>query len=414
VDRRPPRTSGGTHALLAVPTLGFALAATTVGAYLPVLLADSAGSPTAIAALIAVEGLLALVLPVLVGARSDRLVTPIGGRLPFVIAGVPAMALALVLLGFQHAPAPALGLVILLFSAYYVAYEPYRTLYPDLVPEPDAGRSQSAQAVARGVGTGLALTGGGLLLAIADPLPFVTAAGLVLATTGAFVWTLLRRGTPLQQEPADAMGAREAFRAVRGLLGALPGLRAFFAANALWEAALGAIRTFVVLWVTAGLGLSLVATAGVVGAAGACVLAGAAAAGWLADRFGTHRVVRATAVLYGAPMLVPLLFEHPALLAPMIPVISASAGIMMALPYAMLIPMMPRAAHGLLTGVYSMSRGVGVVAGPLLAGVAIELQRALGTPLGTVPYSALWLVAGVLLLASAPLVGRIAAPGPGD
>jgi Na+/melibiose symporter-like transporter len=408
VDQTAPRTSTGTHVLLAVPTLGFALAATTVGTYLPVIVADSAGSPTAIAALIAVEGILALFLPVLIGARSDRLVTGIGGRLPFVLGGVPVMAVALVLLGFQHALGPALVIVIVLYGAYYVAYEPYRTLYPDLVPGPDAGRSQSAQAVARGVGTALALLGGGLLLAIAEPVPFVTAAGLLLLTTGAFTWTLLRRdGPPLQQEPADAMGVADAFRAVRRLLATRPELRAFFAANALWEAALGAIRTFVVLWVTAGLGLSLVATAGVIGAAGLCVLGGAALAGHFAERFGTRRVVRATAVTYGAPMVVPFLADEPALLVPMIPLISASAGVMMALPYAMLIPMMPRAGHGLLTGVYSMSRGVGVVLGPLLAGAAIEAQRALGTPLGTVPYSALWLVAGLLLLASAPLVAGI-------
>jgi hypothetical protein len=82
----------------------------------------------------------------------------------------------------------------------------------------------------------------------------------------------------------------------------------------------------------------------------------------------------------------------------------------------MLIPMMPRAGHGLLTGVYSMSRGVGIVLGPLLAAAAIEAQRALGTPLGTVDYSALWLVAGLLLLASVPLLGggRRAAAGRGD
>jgi MFS family permease len=79
----------------------------------------------------------------------------------------------------------------------------------------------------------------------------------------------------------------------------------------------------------------------------------------------------------------------------------------MALPYAMLIPMMPRAGHGLLTGVYSMSRGLGVVVGPLLAGAAIQGQRALDTPLGTVRYSALWLVAGLLLLASVPLLGEM-------
>ena len=406
-----PPTSGSTHALLAVPTLGFALASTTVGTYLPVLVAATAGSAAAIAALIAVEGVLALFLPVVVGARSDRLRTAIGGRLPFVLAGVPVVALTLVLLGFQDAPGPALAIVIVLFAAYYVAYEPYRTLYPDLVPLRDAGRSQSAQAVARGIGTALALVGGGLLLAIDETVPFVAAAGVLLATTGAFVWVLLRQDRELQQEPADPLGALDAFREARRLLAELPELRAFFLANALWEAALGAIRTFVVLWVTVGLGLSLLASAGVIGAAGLCVLAGAAVAGRLAERFGTRRVVRATAVTYGAPMVVPFLSDDPALLAPMIPVIAASAGVMMALPYAMLIPMMPRAGHGLLTGVYSMSRGVGIVLGPLLAGAAIEAQDALGTPLGTVGYSSLWLVAGLLLVASVPLLGDMCRPG---
>ncbi len=411
MDRRAPRTSGGSHALLAVPALGFALAATTVGTYLPVVIADDAGSPTAIAALIAVEGVLALFLPVLVGARSDRLVTGIGGRLPFVFGGVPVMALALVLLGVQQAAGAALVIVIVLFAAYYVAYEPYRTLYPDLVPAHDAERSQSAQAVARGVGTALALVGGGLLLAIAEPAPFVAAAGILLATTGVFTWALVRSDRPLQQEPSQARSAPETFREVRRLLATTPGLRAFVVANALWEAALGAIRTFVVLWVTVGLGLSLVVAAGVIGAAGACVLAGAAVAGRLAERFGTRRVVRGTAIAYGAPMIVPFLTDDPALLIPMIPVISASAGVMMALPYAMLIPMMPQAGHGLLTGVYSMSRGAGIILGPLLAAAAIEAQSALGAPLGTVAYSALWLVAGTLLLASVPLLRGMTAPG---
>ena len=128
--RSARRTPGGTHVLLAVPTLGFSLAATTVGTYLPVIVAQGDGSPTAIAALIAVEGVMALFLPVVIGARSDRLVTPIGGRLPFVLAGVPVMAAALVVVGFQDEIVPALAVVIVLFAAYYIAYEPYRPSTP--------------------------------------------------------------------------------------------------------------------------------------------------------------------------------------------------------------------------------------------------------------------------------------------
>ncbi|MGE0248790.1 MAG: MFS transporter [Thermoleophilia bacterium] len=382
------------------------LASTVVGTYLPVVVARQAGSATVIAALIAVDGLLALFLPIIVGARSDRLVSAIGGRLPFVIVGVVVMLPALVLLGLEHRPAPALAIVVVVFAGYYIAYEPYRALYPDLVPAPHHGRSQSAQAVARGVGTVLALVGGGMLLATGDVVPFAAAAGILGVTTAAFVWALLRADEPLQQQPGTVLRAADAFRTVRKLLAESADLRRFFVANALWEAALSAIRTFVVLWVTTGLGLSLVASAGVIGAAGACVLVGAALAGRLADRFGTGAVVRAAAIAYGAPMIVPFLFDQPAALIPAVPLIGASAGIMMALPFAMLIPMMPAAGHGLLTGVYSMSRGVGVIAGPLLAAAAITAQNALDLPLGTVSYSALWLVAGLLLVASVPLVRR--------
>ena len=38
----------------------------------------------------------------------------------------------------------------------------------------------------------------------------------------------------------------------------------------------------------------------------------------------------------------------------------------MSLPYALLMPMMPRGAHGAVTGLYSLSRGVGTSLGPLL------------------------------------------------
>ena len=59
-----------------------------------------------------------------------------------------------------------------------------------------------------------------------------------------------------------------------------------------------------------------------------------------------------------------------------------------------LMPMMPRGAHGAVTGLYSLSRGVGTSLGPLLAGVAIQAAGG--------DYRWTWLVCGAAILVSDP------------
>jgi MFS family permease len=66
------------------------------------------------------------------------------------------------------------------------------------------------------------------------------------------------------------------------------------------------------------------------------------------------------------------------------------------------MPLMPDEEHGTLTGVYSFSRGLGTWLGPLLAGLAITTMA--GMFKGTEGYQAMWLVCGVSVLASLPLV----------
>lgn len=399
-----------TIALLSLPTLGFALSTTVVTTYAPVVVSQFVGSMAVIGVLIAVEGLLAVVLPPLVGARSDDLQTRLGGRLPFLIAGAPLMALGLVALGFVGALGFALIAVTVFFAGFYLAYEPYRALYPDLVAEEAAGRAQSGQAIARGVGTGAALVSGGLLLTLGQSAPFVAGALVVGLANGLFVYALLRRdGVPRQHQAAQARRARDAFGELWRVLRTHASLRRYLLANALWESGVGAIKTFVILWITVGLGLSLSAASGALGATAVFVLAGAAVAGKLADRFGRARVMQFAALGFGAPMVVPFLSQQAALIVPVLPVVAACGGMVMALPYALLIPMMPASQHGLLSGFYSLSRGLGLMAGPLLAGVAIEVARAFGAPLGTQGFSAMWLVAGALLVATVPLARRLRA-----
>src|SRR5436305_15226362 len=86
-------------ALLGLPTLGLALAITVVSTYLPKVAQQFTSSTLAIGAVVGGEGVMALWVPLVVGPWSDQLRTRIGGRLPFLIAGVPVMAAALVAMG---------------------------------------------------------------------------------------------------------------------------------------------------------------------------------------------------------------------------------------------------------------------------------------------------------------------------
>lgn len=60
----------------------------------------------------------------------------------------------------------------------------------------------------------------------------------------------------------------------------------------------------------------------------------------------------------------------------------------MALPCALLMPLMPEKEHGALTGYYSLSRGLGTWLGPLLGGLAITAPAGVFT--ATQGYQAVW------------------------
>jgi MFS family permease len=393
-----------TLAILGVPTFAFALAITTVSTYLPVLASSFAPSTVVIGALIGGEGLMALALPVLVGSWSDRLSTPIGGRLPFVLGAAPVVALALAFLGFVSSTgAAAFGLAIF-FAAYFVAYEPYRALYPDLVDDEVAGRAQSTQAMARGIATVTALGAGGVLLALGEPVPFVIGAAVVAASVGAFGWVVIRRGVPRQERREEAQANWVAAKLLE-LLRRHGELRAFLAANALWELSLAALKTFVILYVTDAVGMSTSDASLVVGAVAVIVLAASPVSGKLGDRVGRARVMTWACAVYGLGLLAPFATTNPVFLLPVLPIIAFGGGVIMTLPYALLMPMMPSGEHGALTGLYSVSRGIGVSLGPALAGVAIQLAGN--------DYRAMWLVCAAAILASIPFMRRLRAEDEG-
>ena len=209
--------------VLGLPTAALALAITVVTTYAPVVAKDFISSTTVIGGLIAIEGLLALWLPLVVGSWSDRLQTPIGGRLPFLAAATPIAAASLAVMGLADSLGVMAVMVTLFFVAYFIAYEPYRALYPDLIPNDIAARAQSAQAVWRGAGTGLALVGGGLLLSVGDAIPFVAGSVVFSLAMAAFLRVAAprapRAGLPApgrRRGVGDGAGRRRGRAAARG------------------------------------------------------------------------------------------------------------------------------------------------------------------------------------------------------
>lgn len=389
--------------VLGVPAFGLALAYTMVTTYVPVLL-DELSGPFTTGLLLGAEGVLALVVPVLAGAWSDR--SP--SRLPVVITGAVVTVAALLLI-----PAGAGSLlwisvfVGVFFVGYFVYYTPYYALYPDLVAPEARGRSQGFQGGLRSVGLLLALAGGGYLLGRWATLPFLVGAVALGAATVALFPAL--RGAP--RTPPRPAGSGTGFRAAARMVRGDPAIRNWAVVNACLEAALGALRTFVVLYLTVGLGFSLGGASGALVLVGLSAVLAAPVAGKFADRFGARRVMSVSVAVFAAGLTVPLLTTDTVFVAAVIPVAFAAV-VLMTLPYAILMKLMPEAEHGVSAGLFGLSRGVGIIVGPLLAGLAASALAT--TPVltfaDTEGYSAIFAVAvGLLLIGLAFLRHRPAA-----
>ena len=222
---------------------------------------------------------------------------------------------------------------------------------------------------------------------------------MLLGAVGAFVHLVLRQGLDEQPDHQAGHGVREAVAELRALVADHPALRLYFVSNALWELALAALKSFIVLYLIQGLGYGLQTSSLIIGAVAVVILGGAALSGKLGDRFGRLRVVTFALWIYGLGFILPAATTGRLAIAAASVPIALGGGTLMTLAYAVLMPLMPEDEHGALTGFYSLSRGVGITLGPLLAGILISVTRS--SPFGvTRGYQAMWIVCAAAALRS--------------
>ena len=389
--------------ILGLGAFGLAWSITTVAAYLPPLLGQFTDSSTLIGLVLAAEGVFAFFVPLLVGPVSDATQTSFGRRRPFMILALAPMAVALASVAFMssfHATALAL---FAFFFAYYVYEPPYRGLYPDLLEPGVFGRAQGVQHVYRGAALGGALVGGGFLLALWEPAPFVLAAGVVLAACGAAI--LFVHEHPIAEREHERLRTYLAapWRVVRRERN----VRRFLIANTAWEATFAGMRTFVVLYIIEGLDQPLYVSSVVLAVVAAGYVTAAALSGLFADRFGLGNVILGASWVYGLGLLTAGFAQtwhwwYYGLIAP----VAVAGGTVMTLSWGLLFKLMPDGDRGTVTGLATTTKGIGLVLGPLVAGAAIDIfDPVLDATNG---YAALWPTVAIPILAVIPIVALLA------
>ncbi|GAB4399264.1 MAG: SLC45 family MFS transporter [Anaerolineales bacterium] len=150
-------------------------------AFVPIFLADKFGlAPAIIGFFMTLDNIAALFIQPPVGAWSDKLRTPLGRRIPFILVGAPITAVAFGLIPI----AAVLPLFVACTSTLLLSAALWRTpvvaLMPDITPSEFRSQANGIINFMGGIGTIIALQTGGMLYKMSPNFPFWLGSGLVL------------------------------------------------------------------------------------------------------------------------------------------------------------------------------------------------------------------------------------------
>jgi maltose/moltooligosaccharide transporter len=167
--------------LLGFGFFGVSVIWTVYNAFVPLFLANKFGlAPWLIGFFMTLDNIAALFIQPPVGAWSDRLRTPIGRRMPFILIGAPVGALAFGLIPL----AAVLPLFVACTSSLLLSMAFWRTpvvaLMPDITPSQYRSQANGIINFMGGIGTIIASLVGSTLYEINVNFPFWMGSGLVI------------------------------------------------------------------------------------------------------------------------------------------------------------------------------------------------------------------------------------------
>lgn len=389
---------------LTAGTLGSNGAQTIMIVLLPVLLEEYAPSALWIGLVIGSEGLLAILVPYWVGYLSDHLprawARRFGRRAFFLWATAPIMVGALVATPFLDGFWLLAAAGFVFFTGLHGYLTPLWALLIDAVPDERRGPVQGVRGAFQAAGLAFGLIGGGLLFALAVPLPFLLAALLVLAST----W-LTSAAVPSDPEArGEWHPPRGDGRPVWRRLMGNPPVRWFLIANALWTGAVDGVRPYIFIFAVVVLGITVAEASLVLGWLLVGLAVGAVLIGRLGNRIGRVRVLALAAGLTGVAMGLGLFVRDVPSAIAVLALAGLAAAAFIALPFPVFAALAGDQAAGRQTALYIVSLGFARIVAPILVGAAIDIgARWLPEYRG---YPFMWPVAGIFVVLSVPALMR--------
>jgi Na+/melibiose symporter-like transporter len=364
-------------------------------AFVPIFLANKFNlAPAFIGFFMTLDNIAALFIQPPVGAWSDRLRTPIGRRLPFILVGAPITAIAFGLIPM----ASVLPLFVACTSTLLLSAALWRTpvvaLMPDITPSKNRSQANGIINFMGGIGTIIALQTGGMLYKISPSFPFWLGSVLVILAA-LIVFLFVKEPKEYEENDEKQPSMSESLREVlndKDKSGARILFAIFF-----WFLGYSAVETFFTLYAQKHLGINAGDGATLLSVFPLFFVLFAIPSGFIAARIG-RRVAISIGLIVVAVVLA-LLYILPAktLLSAVVPLplvgISLTEGGLRMLTIAglllifggigwafvninslpMVVELTSAARIGTFTGLYYLFSTLSAIIGPNVNGWAIQL-----------------------------------------
>ena len=388
------RLNYGKTFLLGFGFFGISVIWGVYNAFVPIFLSEKFHlSPIVVGFFMTLDNIAALFIQPFASAWSDRLRSPLGRRIPFILIGAPISAVAFGLIPI----AAVLPLFVACTSTLLLSAAFWRTpvvaLMPDITPSKFRSQANGVINFMGGVGAIVALQTGGILYKMNPSFPFWLGSGLVIA--GALVVYLFI------EEPKDY----EQSEIQPGILASLrevatnadkSGLRILFAIF-FWFIGFSAVDTFFTLYAKHHLGLDVGDGATLLSVLPLFFVLFAIPSGLIAGKIGRRTTISIGLVTISLMLI--LLYVTPAkalltAIAPLpivgIPLVEGGArmltlaGVLLIITGAawafvninslpMIVDLTTAARIGTFTGLYYLFSTLSAIVGPNLNGWAIQL-----------------------------------------